>query len=918
MDLLGKTLGNYRIDRLLGEGGMGAVYQAYDLSLQRDVAIKLIHEHFARMPNFRERFIQEARLMASLNHPGIVKVFTLNTDGNMFYLPMEFIAGGDLRQLLDKMIATGQWLPLHEAIRLVEQLCQTLEYAHQHKVLHRDIKPANLMIKREPSRGLPFRLVLTDLGLARILEGKGLTQEGTTVGTPAYMSPEQASGRETDPRSDVYSLGILLYELVVGRLPFPIRSITEAVRYHTQEPPPPPRSIRPSIPEAVEQVILKALAKDPNQRYASAAEFGTVLAKVMAGLETAPDATDKPGISLSTVYDRSIVSPTRPVSPNPTMLAGDSITERGASVFAGQSISPSSMTRIQVVHKEHTAEVFPLPLGTMSIGRGTGNDIPLSDPKASHRHAQITWDGKEYKVLDLNSTNGTYIGNSKLLAGLAEVWRPNQHLRIGDTWLRLILPTEALPRVSGFTSKVANTSMYTNSSAGLVAVAVNPQQLAMEAGGSLSVTISLINQSPNVDHFSLSLTGIPGHWILNLPSQVELMPGAPREIVFTLHVPRASQSRAGRQQLILKVTSQRNPSQFAETKVTLTIAAYSQFKAELRPMRLRAGQTGHVTITNQGNAQETFTISFADDFQDLSFQPPQLQARVKEGETATLEYRARPRRTRWVGGERSHTFNAQVVLPKGEPQTLRADLLSRGLLPTWVPLTIIPLCLLFVGVLAAIIGNIPGARPTENPISVITLTPSATPEPGAPIVEEWCVYPKDQPPPDFTKCPVQVKAMPGQILNIRWRVSNASELTIDPVGGQPLSGEVSYEVTSTTTQISLRANNLENKKSQKATQIIVISEAATVAATGTSASNPLPTAIPSSTVPPPSTSTQIPIVTSTPFPTSTSTQTPTVTPSPSPTPIGPTPTTGILTCRLCTFAVPRPTFFLPLTAISQP
>ena len=912
MDLLGKTLGNYRIDRLLGEGGMGAVYQAYDLSLQRDVAIKLIHEHFARLPSFRERFIQEARLMASLNHSGIVKVYTLNTDGNMFYLPMEFIAGGDLRQLLDKMLASGQWLPLHEAIRLVEQLCQTLEYAHQHKVLHRDIKPANLMIKREPSKGLPFRLVLTDLGLARILEGKGLTQEGTTVGTPAYMSPEQASGRETDPRSDVYSLGILLYELVVGRLPFPIRSITEAVRYHTQEPPPPPRSIRPSVPEAVEQVILKALAKDPNQRYASAAELGTVLAKVMAGLETAPNAAGTPGISLSTMYDRSIVSPTRPVSPNPTMLAGNSIAARGASVFDGKSISPSSMSRIQVVHKEHTAEVFPLPLGTVSIGRGSGNDIPLSDPKASHRHAQITWDGQEYKVLDLNSTNGTYMGNSKLLAGLAEVWRPNQHLRIGDTWLRLILATEALPSASGYASKVVNTSMYASSSAGVVAVAINPQQLAMEAGGSATVTISLINQSPQVDHFSVSLTGVPGHWILNLPSQVELMSGAPREIVFTLHVPRAPQSRAGRQQLTLKATSQRNPNQFAEAKLALTIAAYSQFKAELRPMRLRAGQTGHLTISNQGNAQETFAITFADDFQDLSFQPPQQQARVKEGETATLDYRAQPRRTRWVGGEQSHTFNAQVSLPQREPQTLRADLLSRGLLPAWVPLTIIPLCLLFAGVLAALLGNIPGAKPTEPSGPNVTLTPSATPEPGAPIVEEWCVYPKDQPPPDFTNCPVQVKAMPGQILNIRWRVSNASELSIDPIGGQPSSGEISYEVTATTTQISLRANNLEDKQSQKATQIIVISASATVAATSTSVSNPLltGTAFPTST-PHPSTPTLIPPATFTPSLTSpppTRTMTPSLTPSRTPTP---SVTAFVLEpCFQCLSVVaPFPTFF---------
>src|SRR5215216_4560557 len=267
MDLLGKTLSNYRIDRLLGEGGMGAVYQAYDLSLQRDVAIKLIHPHFARRPDFRERFLQEARIMARLDHPGIVKVLLLGKEGDLLYLPMEFIEGGNLRQLLDRLIQERKWIPLNEAVLLMKQICETVEYAHRHGVLHRDIKPANLMLKPEPTNGIPFRVVLTDLGLAKLLEGLGLTQEGMSLGTPAYMSPEQASGRNTDSRSDVYSLGILLFELAVGRLPFPIRTSTEAIRYHTQEPVPAPRSIRRELPEALERVILKALEKELSRRY---------------------------------------------------------------------------------------------------------------------------------------------------------------------------------------------------------------------------------------------------------------------------------------------------------------------------------------------------------------------------------------------------------------------------------------------------------------------------------------------------------------------------------------------------------------------------------------------------------------------------------------------------------------------------
>lgn len=278
MDLIGKTISSYRIDRMLGEGGIGAVYQAYDLSLERAVAIKLIYRHLARRPDIRERFILEARLLAHLDHPGIVKVYLLGKARNLLFLLMEYIKGDNLRQLLDRLIQERNWLPLNDALLLVQQLCEVVEYTHQHGVLHLDIEPASLMLKPESTRGLPFRVVLTDLGLAKLLEGLEITQAGISLGTPAYMSPEQALGQETDQRSDVYSLGVLLYELSVGRLPFPIRTGTDASRYHTQIPPPPPRSIRPDLPESLEQVILKALEKEPNKRYSTASELSVALA----------------------------------------------------------------------------------------------------------------------------------------------------------------------------------------------------------------------------------------------------------------------------------------------------------------------------------------------------------------------------------------------------------------------------------------------------------------------------------------------------------------------------------------------------------------------------------------------------------------------------------------------------------------
>lgn len=698
MNLVGTMLANYRIDRLLGEGGMGTVYQAYDVSLQRDVAIKLIHPHLASQPSFVDRFVQEARMMARLDHPGIVRVFALGRLGDMLYLPMEFIKGGNLRQLLDELIRQKKWMPLNEALRLVQQLCQIVEYAHQKGILHRDIKPANLMLKPEPNDGLPFRVVLTDLGLAKLAESLGLTQEGTSIGTPAYMSPEQALGKPTDPRSDVYSLGILLYELVVGQLPFAIRTLSDAVHYHTEVQPPAPRSINPSVPEAVERVVLKALEKDPDKRYGSAQQLASALADILTSSTDVIEQPDAGRVSLVTEYHQSIAAPPKPQAVRAkTVFENASVQPRGKSVFGDQSVAPSPETRIQVTDKNKNTKTVNLPAGTVIIGRDPSNHIVLEDEKASRKHAQIAWDGLEYHVMDLKSSNGTFLENVRLLPGVAQILKPGQNLRIGSTWIRILEGAPREPSVAPV-SVPAGGSLSASSSAGLVAVSVTPENLSVEPGGSVTATVSLLNQSPNVDHFVLLLTGIPNTWIASLPPSVHLMPGEQKETVITLLVPRSPESRAGQYPLTLKVNSQRDPTQFVTVKLSLRVAPYSQYKAELQPLRLRAGRPGHLTIFNQGNSPENFTVQFKDAANELTFRPPQLQVQVAAGSSATTEYSAQPRQRKFLGGETNHAFNAQVSPPKGEPQTLQAEIRSRGLIPIWVPPLLIMLC---VGLLGA-------------------------------------------------------------------------------------------------------------------------------------------------------------------------------------------------------------------------
>ncbi|MFN2228883.1 MAG: serine/threonine-protein kinase, partial [Anaerolineae bacterium] len=206
--LVGKTLdGTYRIEQLLGKGGMGSVYRARDVNLNRDVAIKVMHAHFTGDATFRARFLQEARAVANLDHPGIVQVYAFGQDLGQLYIVMDFIRGQTLSAWLKRLAEGGKIIALSESLSIVRRVALALHYAHEKGVLHRDIKPSNIMLKpTDPSlqvdADLPFEPVLTDFGLAKLAEGGVQTQTGTTMGTPTYMSPEQCMGYEPDRRSD--------------------------------------------------------------------------------------------------------------------------------------------------------------------------------------------------------------------------------------------------------------------------------------------------------------------------------------------------------------------------------------------------------------------------------------------------------------------------------------------------------------------------------------------------------------------------------------------------------------------------------------------------------------------------------------------------------------------------------------------
>ncbi|MFN8460067.1 MAG: serine/threonine-protein kinase, partial [Anaerolineae bacterium] len=270
-ELLGLTLGKYHVVDRLGQGGMADVYKAYQPGLARYVAVKVIHGNLIDNEEFIERFEGEAMAVASLRHPNIVQVFDFDREDELYYMVMEFVDGPTLEAELKARQERQELYPLAETVTLFKALADAIDYAHSRGVIHRDLKPGNIMFT--PRR----RVVLTDFGIARVAHGPRYTTTNAVIGTPAYMSPEQAQGERVDSRTDIYSLGVILYELVTGRIPFEGDNAIAIIMKLVNESWPHPTTVNPTLSQPVEAVILKAMHKNPDERYQSAGEMALAL-----------------------------------------------------------------------------------------------------------------------------------------------------------------------------------------------------------------------------------------------------------------------------------------------------------------------------------------------------------------------------------------------------------------------------------------------------------------------------------------------------------------------------------------------------------------------------------------------------------------------------------------------------------------
>lgn len=268
-------LGRYEVKERIGKGGMAQVFKGFDSNLDRTVAIKVLYDNLSDDPTFKERFEREAKFVAGFNHPNIVQVYDFDSvdrgDQQIYFMVMQYIPGQTLKDVLTDLMEKDEVLPKARVVQITRSLADALDYAHLRGMVHRDVKPGNILFDERD------QAVLTDFGIARLVSNSGLTQEGLTVGTPAYMSPEQATGEMVDARADIYALGVIVYEMLAGHPPFGDDSSISILLKHLHEPVPSLKTFTHIADEELDAVIFMALAKNPEDRFQTAGSFADAL-----------------------------------------------------------------------------------------------------------------------------------------------------------------------------------------------------------------------------------------------------------------------------------------------------------------------------------------------------------------------------------------------------------------------------------------------------------------------------------------------------------------------------------------------------------------------------------------------------------------------------------------------------------------
>ncbi|MCB8942626.1 MAG: protein kinase [Ardenticatenaceae bacterium] len=669
--LVGHTINNrYRLESLLGDGGMGTVYRAHDLNLDRPVAIKLMHAHFARQPEFQQRLIQEAKTAAQLDHPSVVKIYDFGNSEQGLFIAMEYVDGGSLREHLRRLQKMQKFLPLSQSLQIAAQIAEALHYAHQRGIVHRDIKPGNIILKRlsspAQSNEVPIRALLTDFGLVKLQEGTQMTRSGTTLGTPTYMSPEQCEGRNIDGRSDLYGLGVVLYELVTNQLPFTFHSLSEAIAAHRKElMPQSARELRGDVPPIIDNILNKTLAKAPEERYADGNELATALRSAIVALEGAP----------TRVLTRQEMDILQQVS------------------------EPPPGYELQIETPGHPAISVPLSRSVITIGRNAENDIVLPTEGVSRLHARLQATLLGWEIVDLGGVNGTWLNEHRLRIESATPVLPGSRIRIGPYELTLIGPEIATnqfddptPASVGPTSPPPPppsqpsqeiTAQHTPPPEETMAMFLIDEHIPVEPGQRVEVRAEVVNRGTHDDRVSIRVQGLPAGWVTT-PDFVDLPAGETVQLSVIVRPTRHRSTPTGRQRFRLQLVAQHQPEMKVGATATLEIGSFVAFEARLDGEQVRMPGNVLVTIQNTGNVAAEFSLVARERLNAIRFQGEKGRIRLESGQISQVELGLEARNPTLFGGSGEvYPFEVEVLSSAGGRQTLTGEARAGAAIPLW-------------------------------------------------------------------------------------------------------------------------------------------------------------------------------------------------------------------------------------------
>jgi serine/threonine protein kinase len=666
-----QVIDHYEILELVGHGGLSTVYKARDTRLARLVALKLIDTPYTKDVEYQARFLAMAHRLTKLEHPHIVRVVDAGLQDNDLFLAMEYVEGETLRHSLNNQLANGEFLDLREIVTICRQVAQALAYAHEKSVIHHDVKPDNVLLQITTDPKTPnlvgLKAMLGDFGLAKRVNSASIeTLNNTQVlnGTLAYMAPELFRQSEVDTRIDIYAFGVMLYELVTGRLPFNSPIPSDLVLMHTQGEPERVSDLRPDAPPALISIIHRAMQKNPDDRYETVLE----IARELEALEKSIRLITQPPLRMT----RTLIPP---MSYGPATVY-DVLPALDRPAIPVDLLSEGTDDIIVITSFEGKSWRVPFEKPSITVGRDVVCDVSLDDPRVSRQHVRIdrSPEGK-VTVTDLSSLNGLYMGDTRIAKGETSEWVSTQSLKVGPYWLTLRLSNS--PVSEGRRLVLSSTqTLEADLPSHRASIRLTPAEAVVEPGSTVIVRLEVFNKTPEARYYQIAVKGLMEEWSTILPFALYVPAGLRSERAISLHPPRTAETTSGHYPYSVSVLPKEEDAKPTLLSAMLHVVQYYDYESTVDAV----SHGFRISIRNNGNSERYYVIEVREPQNSLVMLPSRVRVLAAPGEISPVEIRVRAKHRPLAGNIQHQPIEIYLRTDGLPPQSKTFEYAVRPLL----------------------------------------------------------------------------------------------------------------------------------------------------------------------------------------------------------------------------------------------